>query len=109
MAADAQAWLDTPASNYGWILVGDESTSSTAKRFDTREFPNPATRPVLTVEFSPPCYPDCTGEGQLTVQDFGCFQTKFVQSDPYADCTGDSLLTVQDFGCFQTKFVAGCP
>ena len=27
----------------------------------------------------------------------------------YADCNGDGQLTVQDFGCFQTKFVAGCP
>src|SRR5688572_28809517 len=34
----------------------------------------------------PPCYPDCNGDGVLTVADFGCFQTKFVVGDPYADC-----------------------
>jgi hypothetical protein len=54
------------------------------------------------------CYPDCDGVNGLTVQDFGCFQTKFVQQDPYADCDGINGLTVQDFGCFQTKFVQGC-
>ncbi len=55
------------------------------------------------------CYPDCDHGGTLTVQDFGCFQTKFVAGDPYADCNADGSMTVADFGCFQTKFVAGCP
>jgi hypothetical protein len=50
-----------------------------------------------------------TGQHILTVADFGCFQTRFVQQDPYADCNEDGELTVADFGCFQTKFVAGCP
>ena len=109
MAGDVQAWLDTPASNFGWVIIGDESTFSTAKRFDTREVSNPSTRPVLTVEFDAPCYPDCNEDGLLTVADFGCFQTKFVLGDPYADCNGDGLRTVADFGCFQTKFVQGCP
>jgi hypothetical protein len=55
------------------------------------------------------CYPDCNEDGGLSVADFGCFQTRFVQGDPYADCNADSALTVADFGCFQSKFVAGCP
>ncbi len=55
------------------------------------------------------CYPDCTGEGNLTIADFGCFQTKFVAGDPYADCNGVGGLTIADFACFQTAFVAGCP
>ncbi len=55
------------------------------------------------------CYPDCSGDGSLTIADFGCFQTKFVAGDPYADCNSVGGLTVADFGCFQTRFVAGCP
>ena len=55
------------------------------------------------------CYPDCNADGQLTVSDFGCFQTKFVAGDPYADCNSDGQLSVADFGCFQTRFVTGCP
>ena len=55
------------------------------------------------------CYPDCNGDGQLTVADFGCFQTEFVAGNMYADCNADGQLTAADFGCFQTSFVTGCP
>ena len=69
--------------------------------------------PVVDIgahEFQPDtCYPDCNGDGSLTVADFGCFQTRFVLGDPYADCNQDGAHTVQDFGCFQTRFAAGCP
>ncbi len=63
----------------------------------------------ISITTTPVCYPDCTGEGSLTIADFGCFQTKFVAGDPYADCNGVGGLTIADFGCFQTAFVAGCP
>jgi hypothetical protein len=49
MVADVQSWLDNPASNFGWLVLGDESTSATAKRFDTRESASP---PVLTIEYT---------------------------------------------------------
>ncbi len=55
-----------------------------------------------------PCYADCNGSGDLTVADFACFQTKFVQSDGYADCNNSGSLSVADFACFQTRFVYGC-
>ena len=57
----------------------------------------------------PLCYADCNADGEATVGDFGCFQTRFVQGDAYADCNEDGQRTVADFGCFQTKFVQGCP
>lgn len=52
-AADVQAWLDSPASNFGWAVVGDESAFMTAKRIDSRENPEPTFRPALTVEYTP--------------------------------------------------------
>jgi hypothetical protein len=52
MVADAQGWLDNPATNLGWILIGNESTAATTKRFDSRENPIASARPSLTVEFS---------------------------------------------------------
>ncbi len=61
MVADVQSWLDDPANNFGWLLLGTESISSTAKRFDSRENPTVANRPVLTVTFLPP--PCCVGIG----------------------------------------------
>lgn len=54
LVADVQAWLDDPVSDHGWILVGDESTSSTVKRFDSRENPDEGLRPRLEVEFGQP-------------------------------------------------------
>ena len=50
MIADVQSWLDNPASNFGWLVLGDESAIATAKRFDTRESASP---PVLTIQFIP--------------------------------------------------------
>ncbi len=55
------------------------------------------------------CYPDCNRDTQLTIADFGCFQTKFVSGDPYADCNGSGSLSIADFGCFQAAFATGCP
>lgn len=52
LVADVQAWVNGTAPNHGWILVGDESGSTTAKRFDSRESPSPANRPALVVSWS---------------------------------------------------------
>jgi hypothetical protein len=49
MVADVQSWLDNPATNFGWLVLGDESAGATAKRFDTRESASP---PVLTIEYT---------------------------------------------------------
>ena len=48
MVADVQSWLDDPASNFGWLVLGDESAAATAKRFDTRESASP---PMLTIQY----------------------------------------------------------
>ena len=50
MVADVQSWLDNPATNFGWLVLGDESEIGTAKRFDTRESASP---PVLTIIYRP--------------------------------------------------------
>jgi hypothetical protein len=50
MVADVQSWLNDPATNFGWLVLGDESEIATAKRFDTRESASP---PVLTIQFRP--------------------------------------------------------
>jgi hypothetical protein len=50
MVADVQSWLDNPGGNFGWLVLTDESTIATAKRFDTRESASP---PVLTIQYLP--------------------------------------------------------
>ncbi|MFQ5462531.1 MAG: DNRLRE domain-containing protein [Phycisphaerae bacterium] len=54
MVSDVQAWLDEPASNQGWVVIGDEATPGTAARFDSRENTDEAVRPELAVTFAEP-------------------------------------------------------
>jgi len=49
---DAQGWVSNPASNFGWILTGDEVNTSTAKEFGSRELS--FGQPTLTVTYSVP-------------------------------------------------------
>jgi hypothetical protein len=53
MVARVQGWLDQPSENFGWIVLGNEAKSTTAKRFDSREIEPAATRPTLTIEVLP--------------------------------------------------------
>src|SRR5262249_31170847 len=52
MVTDVQGWLDTPSSNFGWIVLGNETTASSAKRFDSRENSTAANRPTLTIDYT---------------------------------------------------------
>jgi hypothetical protein len=54
LTADVQQWLNNPATNFGWILTGNEAAASTAKEFATKENANAAIRPVLAVNFNTP-------------------------------------------------------
>lgn len=50
LVADVQAWVDSPASNHGWLLLGNESGPRSAKKFYSREGFTP---PSLHVEYTP--------------------------------------------------------
>lgn len=52
MISDVQGWKDNPSVNYGWLLLGDESASATAKRFDSRQNVTASFRPVLSVTYT---------------------------------------------------------
>lgn len=51
LVSDVQDWLDNPASNLGWAVLGDESEPFTAKRLNSRE--NSSGAPSLLIEFTP--------------------------------------------------------
>lgn len=53
MVNDVQQWLDSAATNFGWLLKGNESTQPTSKRFDSRQNANQANRPTLTITYQP--------------------------------------------------------
>jgi hypothetical protein len=52
MIARVQDWLDHPSQNFGWIVIGNESSAKTAKRFDSREIVPESMRPTLTIDFN---------------------------------------------------------
>jgi len=48
MVADAQTWLDAASSNFGWIVIGGENATKSAKSIDSREGNN---GPTITVNY----------------------------------------------------------
>lgn len=53
LTADVEAWVRSPASNYGWILRGNETEPQKAYRFYSSEG-DAGLRPRLAVEFDLP-------------------------------------------------------
>lgn len=98
MVADVQDWLDNPAGNFGWLVMGDESAGSTAKRFDSREA---ATPPALTVEFllsgdnNPP---DLAAITDQSMDEGTILRIDLLASDPDADPITLSANNLPAFG-----------
>ncbi|GAB4194523.1 MAG: hypothetical protein Tsb002_26150 [Wenzhouxiangellaceae bacterium] len=70
LIADIQAWVNQPASNFGWIILGEENNPQNARRIHSRESTggNP---PLLSIEFIPRLLPPAVavpalGPGGLT-------------------------------------------
>lgn len=64
----------------------------------------------LQIEFTAaePCYADCDGDCNLSIDDFICFQTAFALGDPQADCDQSGAFSIDDFICYQTFYAIGC-
>lgn len=55
LLADLQEWVSGGSDNNGWIMVANPAAGfGSAKRLNSRENPDPATRPVLTVTYNAP-------------------------------------------------------
>ncbi len=98
MATDVQSWLNTPANNFGWILISDESAAPpTAKRFATREDAN--NQPQLTITYNPPILASVTPTGT------GCNATLALPLSLTAN--GLPQIGNGSFGCSLSHGVAG--
>ncbi len=79
LVADVQFMLDNPGRDFGWVVVGDETTNRTTKRFDARENAFPSFRPLLKVT-----YTASTGAGACCFADTSCAKL------PPDDCASQS-------------------
>ncbi len=58
MLADLASWRANPASNHGWLLLSNEAqVPPTAKRLESAESADPATRPLLVIDYALPATP----------------------------------------------------
>lgn len=71
LVADVQGWVNDPASNFGWLVQGNETTLKSVKKFDTKEIPGGATSPKLTIVYTPPMPADLDHDGHVNAVDLG--------------------------------------
>lgn len=57
LIADVQGWIDSPVSNHGWILLGDESNERNSRRMASREHVS-QTPPTLDIQYDMPAVTD---------------------------------------------------
>jgi len=59
LVADVQAWVNSAAINFGWMLISqDEGTTKTARRFSSREYFDSNSWPALTINYATPAGPN---------------------------------------------------
>ncbi|HEV8337190.1 MAG TPA: multicopper oxidase domain-containing protein [Candidatus Polarisedimenticolia bacterium] len=73
LVADVQSWLSNPAQNFGWIIIGTETTTQTTKRFGTRENTGStggvSWKPKLVIDYTPQAISGgCCQGGTCTIQ-----------------------------------------
>lgn len=112
LVSDVQTWLDSPETNFGWCARGNEVDSGNAKRLASREHPDPAYRPQLSVLFSVPALlGDMNCDGLVSVSDIGGFVLALTDPAGYAaqfpdcdinnaDINEDNIISVSDIGPF---------
>ncbi len=55
LVSDVQGWLNSPSTNYGWLLKNlDETTPMNVRAFYTRDWSDPAQRPQLEIGYLAP-------------------------------------------------------
>jgi hypothetical protein len=90
MVADVQDWLDSPSTNYGWLLeAANESTGPSAREFGSRFSASP---PELTVTFTPVPEPGALALFAVAVAVGGlaCLRSRRILNRPVLACGANS-------------------
>lgn len=101
LQADVQGWLDIPAGNAGWILLGDEITALSASRFDSRQ--KGVVPPALQLTYG--TAPPLTRRESWLQQYFLVGQ--FV--DDHADLEGDGIVNLIEYAYGFSPLAANPP
>jgi hypothetical protein len=92
LVADVQSWLDQPATNFGWVMVGNETLGFTARRLASRENLVPTHVPMLTIEYEL-CPWDCgdDDDGQAGIVDLLALLAQWGQEGAPCDFDGGGV------------------
>ena len=91
MVADVKAWLASPASNFGWIVISEsENVIRSHRNFASRENTTAGNQPILTVQYVIPVTPTI----QSIVHNGNGIQFSFqaLGGQPYTAEYRDSLI-----------------
>jgi len=107
LVADVQGWVNNPASNFGWLVQGNEVTLQSSKRFDSREA-GAATRPQLTVVYTPaPANPaDLNNDGTVSGADLAVLLGAWGTPGP-GDINGSGTVDGADLAALLSAWSAG--
>jgi hypothetical protein len=118
LVSDVQGWLNTPATNFGWLLLNNsESTAGTAKAFYSRSATlnevtlaaiDPTFRPSLAITFTPPPTGDYNGNGVVDAADYVLWRkTLTLPASPAgsgADGNQSGTIDSGDYTYWQARF-----
>jgi hypothetical protein len=116
LLADVQNWLANPTTNFGWMLVNEDETSSrTFRAFYSREVATVEHRPALTITYSLPASPSADFNGNHLVDgvDFLIWQRgqgiAVGASPATGDANGDRAVNAADLAIWKQQFGASRP
>jgi len=105
MVNDVQEWIAKPSSNFGWIVMGEEDRSTTAKRFASPNSQNFAHLPYLSIQYKVPlnAHECCTSDGCFVITETQC--ATFPDSMYYVNsstCVNGQCMAI-DGACCQSN------
>ena len=105
LVADVQGWLDTPSSNAGWVLIGDELDGGTATQFDSVQTGANTGHQAPTLAITYSITPTLTRHESWLQQYF--LPGHYV--DDLADLDGDGLRNLAEYAFAYNPVVANAP